>query len=135
MYMHKKKDLVAWFVDPIRNQYADFEGRTGRREFWMFILTSIVFIMGLNILGSMLLYSHYTANTLSSLAQLAIMVPAWAITARRLHDIGRSGWWQLIGVIPMIGWIVLVIWLAQESNPHENAYGSKPHAQGHGTQE
>lgn len=132
MYMHKKKDFVAWFVDPIRDQYADFEGRTGRKEFWMFVLTSIVFLVGLSIISSMLFYSYHTANTLMSLVQLAIMVPCWAITARRLHDVGKSGWWQLIGLIPVIGAIVLIVWLAGESVDHANVYGAKPHTDGHG---
>lgn len=133
--MYTKKNFASWFIDPVRNQYADFEGRTGRKEFWMFILTSIIFFIGLSIISSMLFYSRHGENIIVSLAQLAIMVPSWAITARRLHDIGKSGWWQLIGLIPVIGTIILILWLVRQGDEHANAYGSKPHMGGRASHE
>jgi uncharacterized membrane protein YhaH (DUF805 family) len=60
---------------------------------------------------------------LGNLLSLALMVPSWAIGARRLHDIDKSGWWQLLGIIPVIGWIILIIWMATKGDKEANQYG------------
>lgn len=110
---------MHWFIDPIKNQYADFSGRTGRKAFWMFVLFSFLmqFAVGMieGILGIMFI---------GTLFSLVILVPAVAITARRLHDINKSGWWQLIAFIPFVGTIILVVWCATKSDMGSNNYGS-----------
>jgi uncharacterized membrane protein YhaH (DUF805 family) len=63
---------------------------------------------------------------LGVLYSLAIMVPAIAVAVRRLHDTGRSGWWILIGLVPFVGFIALIVLLAQDSNPGENQFGKSP---------
>ncbi len=87
------------------NKYVDFSGRASRSEYWWFVL----FV----ILGSFVtsLVSHW----LYVLFALGTLLPSLAAASRRLHDTGRSGWWQLIGFIPLIGWIILIVFLAQES--------------------
>ncbi len=95
------------FVESIRTcftKYADFNGCAKRPEFWWWVL--FVFVVSL-VLG-------FVSQLVSGLFSLATLVPSIAVTARRLHDTDRSGWWQLIGLVPVIGWIVLIIWCAQE---------------------
>ncbi len=87
-------------------KYADFSGRASRPEFWWLML----FIFG----GSLVL--SYVSFWLNVLFVLGTLLPQVAAATRRLHDTGRSGWWQLIGVIPVIGWIVMLVLLAQESS-------------------
>ena len=94
------------FVESIRtcfSKYADFSGRAGRPEFWWFVLFTIVAGMAFSIGG----------NLADSLWTLVTLVPSIAVGARRLHDTHRSGWWQLLGLIPVVGWIVLIVFLAQ----------------------
>lgn len=111
---------MHWFIDPIKYKYADFSGRTNRQEYWMFILIYIVvgIIVSIveGIIGTTFLYI---------ILSLALLVPSIAIAARRLHDIGKSGWWQLIVIIPIIGWIILIVWLASKSYEGVNAYGAR----------
>jgi uncharacterized membrane protein YhaH (DUF805 family) len=85
-------------------KYVDFNGCAVRSEFWWWTLFTI--------LASLLL--GMISENLASLFSLATLLPTLAVGARRLHDIDRSGWWQLIGLIPIIGWIVLIIWFAQQ---------------------
>jgi uncharacterized membrane protein YhaH (DUF805 family) len=87
------------------NKYADFNGRATRSEFWWWVLFVILATLAANILS----------EKLGMLITLGTLLPYIAVTARRLHDTNRSGWWQLIGFIPLIGWIILIVWCAQES--------------------
>lgn len=96
-------------------KYAEFEGRALRSEFWWFFL----FLVLLNLVLSMF------SQTLATIAGLATLVPNLAVGARRLHDVGRSGWWQLIS-ITVIGLIPLIYWLAMEGEPETNAFGAPP---------
>jgi uncharacterized membrane protein YhaH (DUF805 family) len=106
---------MHWFIDPIKNHYADFNGRVGRQEFWMFVLFSFLIQIALDIVG---------LDMVSVLVSLALLVPSLALGARRLHDTGRSGWWQLIGLIPIIGWIIIIVWFATKTENENNMYGS-----------
>ena len=109
---------MHWFIDPIKNQYADFDGRTGRKAYWMFVLVSfsLQFVVAImeGVIGT---------SFLGFLISLAILVPSIAIATRRLHDINKSGWWQLIALVPIIGVIILIVWLASESKDEGNQYG------------
>lgn len=96
-------------------KYADFNGRASRSEYWWFFLFIVVVGMGLSMISDMLWGLFY----------LVTLVPSLAAGARRLHDTDRSGWMLLIGLIPLVGWIVVIYFLAQE--PKEpNRYGPAP---------
>jgi uncharacterized membrane protein YhaH (DUF805 family) len=97
-------------------KYADFNGRAARPEFWWFILAQ--FVVGL-ILNMVL-------PVLGGLFSLAVLIPSLAAGSRRLHDIGKSGWLQLLGLIPLIGWAILIYWAAQPGEPGPNQYGPPP---------
>ncbi|WP_077338266.1 DUF805 domain-containing protein [Pseudocolwellia agarivorans] len=101
-------------------KYADFKGRARRKEYWMFILFYLIIIIGLSIVD-------YTIGTgfLSSIFSLVMFVPSLSIAARRLHDTGRTGWWQLIYLVPLVGLIVMLIFLTQDSHD-ANDYGQNP---------
>lgn len=87
------------------SKYADFNGRATRSEFWWWVLFVILATLAANILN----------DKLGILISLGTLLPYIAVTARRLHDTNRSGWWQLIGIIPVIGWIIMIVWCVQES--------------------
>lgn len=105
-------------------KYVDFDGRDTRRQYWMFFLFWFVFGLLVALLGKML-----DAKFLSEIYSIVLLLPSLAIGARRLHDTGRSGWWQLIGLIPIIGPIVLIVFFVQDSHP-ENEYGPNPKLSG-----
>jgi uncharacterized membrane protein YhaH (DUF805 family) len=103
------------FTDSIKtcfSKYADFDGRAQRSEYWWFIL----FIILAGIVLSAI------SNTIGMLFSLATLVPSIAAAARRLHDTNRSGWLQLIALIPLIGWIILIYLLAQEGSTGSNRF-------------
>jgi uncharacterized membrane protein YhaH (DUF805 family) len=100
----------------LTKKYADFNGRAARPEYWWFILFTVLVGMAVS----------YISHMLGMLFQIGILVPSIAAAARRLHDTNRSGWWQLIGLIPVLGWIVLIVFLALEGEVTDNQYGSKP---------
>ena len=106
---------MHWFLDPIQYHYADFEGRVGRQEYWVWILFSIGLQIILEIIGN---------DVFATIVALALALPSLGLGARRLHDVGRSGWWQLLVLIPIVGWIVLIVWTAQETIPTDNEYGA-----------
>ncbi|NPC58005.1 DUF805 domain-containing protein [Caenimonas soli] len=97
-------------------KYADFNGRAARPEFWWFILAQVVVGIILNMI----------VPVLGGLFSLAMLVPTLAAGSRRLHDIGKSGWLQLLGFIPLIGWAILIYWAAQPGQPESNQYGPPP---------
>ena len=113
---------MNWYLDVLK-KYAVFSGRAHRTEFWMFALFNFIisFVLGLiqGVIG--------IGSALSGIYTLAILVPSIAVSARRLHDTGRSGWWQLIGLIPFIGFIVLIVFFVQDSKA-DNQFGANPKA-------
>ena len=93
-------------------KYAEFSGRASRSEFWWWVLFVFLVIIAGNLIGEIP----------GALVSLGTLLPHFAVTSRRLHDIDRSGWWQLIGFIPLLGWAILVYWCVQDSSG-QNAYG------------
>ena len=98
----------------VRDKYVDFNGRAGRPEFWWFALFCLLVAAVFGVLR---------LETLGMLANLALLLPSLAVGARRLHDTGKSGWFQLVWLIPFIGWAVMVYWLVQPSVAGANEYG------------
>ena len=103
-------------------KYADFTGRARRKEFWMFVLFYFIVSIVLGIVDSIIGF-----QLLGLLFSLGSLIPSLAIGARRLHDTGRSGWWQLLYLIPLIGLIIMIVFLVQDSHP-DNEYGPNPKA-------
>ena len=106
----------------LTQKYADFSGRAGKAEFWWFFLFNLI----VNIIGE-LVDGMLGNQILGMLLSLAILVPGLAVGARRLHDINKSGWWQLIA-LTIIGIFVLIFWWIQDSEAGSNQYGPNPNS-------
>ncbi len=118
---------MKWFLIVLK-KYADFTGRAQRAEYWFFALFYLLFFLALSLIdGAVGLFnSTYGLGLLGGLFALAMTLPSIAVTARRLHDTSRSGWWLLISLIPLIGGIVLLVFVCLDSTPGTNAYGPNP---------
>ena len=103
-------------------KYAEFSGRARRKEFWMFVLFNFLASIAVGIVDGIL----GTNGALGGLYSLAVLIPSLAVAARRLHDTDRSGWWQLIALIPLIGVIILLVFVCSDSKPGENRFGANP---------
>ena len=103
-------------------RYADFSGRSRRKEYWMFVLINFIIAIVLAVIESII----GTQGIIGMLFSLLILVPGIAVTVRRLHDTGRSGWWILIALVPLVGGIVLLVFCAMDSEPGDNEYGPNP---------
>ncbi len=112
---------MEWYLKVLKH-YADFNGRARRTEFWMFVLFNIIISFVLSFIDE-LIGTYYV---LSGLYGLFVFIPGLAVSVRRLHDTGRSGWWIFISLIPLIGAIWLIVLWAQDSQPGENKYGPNP---------
>ena len=113
-------------IKTVFSKYADFTGRARRSEYWYFTLFNVLVSM---ILGGLSRSGDSSLNIftmLSSLYSLAVLIPGLAVCCRRLHDIGRSGWWVLIALIPLVGAIILIVWYCRDSQPGVNDYGPNP---------
>ncbi|EKX87949.1 DUF805 domain-containing protein [Alloprevotella sp. oral taxon 473] len=108
--------------------YADFNGRARRSEYWYFVLfnfiVSILIGLSLGVIAGLL--NVPALVYLAYLWSLAVFIPSLAVSVRRLHDIGRSGWWLLLSLIPLVGAIILIIWHCTDSQPGANQYGPNP---------
>lgn len=118
---------MKWYLKVLK-QYADFSGRARRTEYWMFVLFNLIFaivaIILDNVIGTAIEGVGY--GLLYFIYALAVLIPALAVAVRRLHDIGKSGWMILIGLIPFIGGIWLLVLFVTEGNEGENEYGKDP---------
>jgi len=136
-----------YFLDVITKKFFQFRGRAPRREFWYFMLFSLIFSILFGVLGEKLglfymipmqmpsmsetgemthIMQNIPINLLQTGFGLALFFPSLAITIRRLHDIGKSGWWYLIILIPLIGILVLFAFFVMASQEGENKYGEHP---------
>lgn len=118
---------MNWYLEVLK-KYAVFTGRAGRPEYWYFTLFNaliVIFLAVLDVFGG-LFSSEIGAGLLTSIYGLATLIPNISVTARRLHDINRSGWWMLIYLVPLIGFIVMLIFTVKESDAGFNAYGPNP---------
>jgi uncharacterized membrane protein YhaH (DUF805 family) len=118
---------MNWFLVVLK-KYATFSGRAQRAEYWYFLLFSSLIVIALSVIDS--ITGSYNEDTgwglLSGLYSVAVLLPSIAVGARRLHDTSRTAWWLLIGLIPVIGTIVLIIFFVLDSTPGDNAYGPNP---------
>jgi uncharacterized membrane protein YhaH (DUF805 family) len=123
----EKGEVMDWYIAVIK-KYAVFSGRAHRKEYWYFVLFNILISIGLSLLDGAI--GTVNADTgyglLGSIYSLSILIPSLAVLVRRLHDTSRSAWWILIGLVPVIGWIVLLVFAVQDSHPGQNQYGANP---------
>ena len=128
------KQFNRYFLDTIKNRYAKFDGRATRSEYWYFILfyfilaliVSLVDILVINPMLGLTPEQAQQGGILQIIVGLGLLIPTLALTIRRLHDIGRSGWWFLIALIPIIGALVLIYFYVQDSQAGSNLYGENP---------
>lgn len=118
---------MNWYMEVLKN-YAGFSGRARRKEYWYFVLfntiISIVLAFFDGITGT---FSEAMGmGLLGGIYALAVLIPSLAVSVRRLHDTDRSGWWLLIALVPLIGAIVLLVFLVLDSNSGQNQYGANP---------
>ena len=109
-------------IQSVFSQYATFSGRARRSEYWFFVLFNYGISAALGFLGRYM----FLFSILSGLYSLAVLIPSLAVTWRRLHDIGKGGGWYFFILVPLVGWIFLLVWLCRDSQPGQNAYGPNP---------
>ena len=113
---------MNWYLEVLR-KYAVFSGRARRKEYWMFFLFNIIiaFVIGFvtGFAGSVLGIGTTLSNTTNIIYNLAVLIPSIAVGVRRMHDLGRSGWWILFPVVNLV-------FLCLDSQPDENEYGPNP---------
>ncbi len=117
---------MDWYLGVLK-KYAQFSGRARRKEYWMFFLFNVIaaFVLGL-VDGLLGLGGASGIGLLGGLYTLAVLVPGIAVAMRRLHDTGRSGWWLLVGLVPLVGFIVLLVFMVLPGQSGSNAYGDDP---------
>ena len=118
------EDALEFYKGVIFDKYADFYGRARRAEFWNFYLVHLLIIIGLALIGPRINLRLYLMALMFYF--LATIIPSLAVTVRRLHDTDKSGWWYFIGLIPIIGEITLIVFLATEGTDGPNRYGEDP---------
>lgn len=117
---------MSWYLDCIKTKYATFTGRARRMEYWYFILFNIIVSIVLSLVDSVLGAQLYGVGMLQLIYSLLVLLPALGVAIRRLHDTDRTGWWLLIGLVPVLGTIVLIIFMVLDSTPGPNRYGPNP---------
>lgn len=125
---------MNWFIECITKNYANFSGRARRKEYWMYGLFYVLFMLIL-VIASAVICAMMEMNSLEInrvvifiviCAYLALLIPTLAVLVRRLHDINKSGWWCLISFVPYVGIIILFIFALLDSTPGRNQYGENP---------
>lgn len=117
---------MNWYLEVLK-KFAVFNGRSRRSEYWYFVLFNIIIAFVLGFIDGMLgMVSSNGLGLLGGIYSLAVLIPGIAVSIRRLHDTDRSGWWLLIALIPFVGAIVLIVFMATDGTPGDNKYGANP---------
>ncbi|SFS81705.1 DUF805 domain-containing protein [Lutibacter maritimus] len=118
---------MNWYLKVLK-QYADFNGRARRTEYWMFVLFNMIFAIIAMVLDNVLgiAIGEIGYGPLYGIYTIAMIIPSLAVGVRRLHDVGKSGWMMLIALIPIIGAIWLFVLMVTDGNSSENQYGLNP---------
>ena len=119
---------MKWYLKVVTTNYANFSGRARRQEYWMFYLFHIIFIFVLAFLGGMLSTESNSGFAFIPIGIyfLATIVPYLSVSVRRLHDTGKSGWNYLLTLIPYVGFIIMIVLMAQNGDEGTNKYGLDP---------
>lgn len=117
---------MTYYLQAMRG-FSDFRGRARRAEYWMFVLVYLGIYLVAGILDAVLGTTQLLgAPVPATVVALVHPVPAIAVLVRRLHDTGRSGWWYFIGFVPLVGVVLLIVWLATDGEHRPNAWGDDP---------
>ncbi|WFE51909.1 DUF805 domain-containing protein [Micromonospora sp. WMMD1155] len=119
------------FIDAVKSvlsKYVGFTGRARRSEYWWFALFTVLVSIVASILdGALGLdFEGSTTGLIGLVASLALLLPSLAVGVRRLHDTDRTGWWLLIALVPLVGFIVLIVFFVLDSTPGTNRFGPNP---------
>lgn len=127
-YQCKNVFTMGQAISSCFSNYAKFTGRACRAEYWYFTLFNFIVSFALSLIFSALSLSSGNASLtfIPYLWTLAIFLPSLSVSFRRLHDTGRSGWNILLALIPLVGAIILIVFVCQDSQPGENRYGNNP---------
>lgn len=128
------EDFNHYFLDVVKNNYANFNGRATRSQYWYFVLfyllisivLSLIDLYAINPALGMTPEEAASGGILSVVFALAMLLPQIGLGIRRLHDTGKSGWWYLIIVIPLIGALILLYFFITDSQAGDNEYGANP---------
>lgn len=112
--------MVEYFKLVVFERYAVFEGRAGRAEYWWFFLANLIISLVLQAIAG----ASDALFILALVYSLAVLIPGLAVAVRRLHDTNKSGWWILISLVPLVGVIVLIVFLATDGDQGANQYGN-----------
>jgi len=116
---------MNWYLEVLR-KYAVFDGRARRKEYWMFFLFNLIIAFLLGLILGVIGVSESISSALCGVYLLAVLIPGLAVCVRRFHDSGRSGWWVLVGLVPVVGGIAVLIFMLLDSEPGSNQYGPNP---------
>jgi uncharacterized membrane protein YhaH (DUF805 family) len=118
---------MNWYLEVLK-KYFVFDGRARRTEYWMFGLINLIVVVVLTFLDHMLgtVRGDSRIGLLAGIYTLVVLLPSLGVTVRRLHDTDRSGWWILISFVPLIGGIVLLVFMVLDSTPGPNRFGPNP---------
>ena len=117
--------LVSYWKKVVLENYANFDGRARRAEFWWYFLANLLISIAFNIVDAVIgLGMGAGIGVLGLIYSLAVLVPGLAVGVRRLHDTDKSGWWLLLVLIPIVGIIVLIVFWATDGQPNVNQYGA-----------
>ena len=130
---------MEWYLKVMRDNYTNFSGRARRKEYWMFTLVYVIILIGCtvldNVLGTVFMMDAGPLGEISmgygwayTICTLIHFIPGLALAVRRLHDVGKSGWFYLIFLIPFIGAVWLLVLFCLEGKKEDNKYGSNPKA-------
>lgn len=114
---------MQWYLNVLKN-YVGFQGRARRKEYWMFFLFNVIVAFVLGFVGGLI--DPMVGSVLGYIYGLAVLLPSLAVAVRRLHDTGRSGWMILLSLIPLVGGIIVLVFLCMDSETSDNKYGSNP---------
>ena len=116
------KPFYSWFLDCVTKKYAEFNGRARRKEYWLFTLVYILLIVLAVIIMSII---PFLGMIIYAAAGLGLLLPSLAVAVRRLHDVGKSGWFLLLALVPIISLYLLYLFI-QDGTPGANQYGPNP---------
>lgn len=117
---------MNWFLAVLK-KYAVFSGRARRKEYWMYMLFYVIIIVVLSIVDAMVFSSSEGGiPILTTIFSLGMLLPSLGVSVRRFHDINKSGWWILIGLVPFVGFFIFLYFMIKAGDSGSNTYGDDP---------